>query len=108
MYLKSDKKGNLPLHLALKYSLKHYSRSVVLDVVDVLVNVTRDELDVPNANGTTPNRLLRGLEVKKEIEDRHDWDSSSSTSSDDETNGIWKKMKGSKFLFKSHGFLYEK
>jgi hypothetical protein len=82
-----DKKGNLPLHLALKYALKHYSRAVVLDVVNVLVNVTRDKLDEPNANGTTPNMLLRGLEIKKEIEDRIDWDSTPSTSSDDERRG---------------------
>lgn len=86
-----DKKGNLALHLAIKCCLKNYSRSVDLDVVNVLTNATQSELDAPNFKGTTPNMLLRGLDLKREMEDGAVSESSSSVSSVSDKIGTYGK-----------------
>lgn len=79
-----DKQHNYPLHYGIKYCLKNYSHSAVVDLVDVLVPLCRDLLEDENLKGTSCRTLLRGLKMKREIEERIVTESSSSTDESDQ------------------------
>ena len=60
-----DRKGNLPLHRAIKYVLDDYSRENEKDLVNSLLTYSANCLDDPNFEGVTSRSLLVRLEKLK-------------------------------------------
>jgi len=87
-----DKRGNYPLHLAIKFCLKRDKNFAMKPhLVDPLLDrMRRHCFHQPNDSGTTCNHLLRGLEIKRQLlngeSPNDDSSSSSSSSSDDSWN----------------------
>ena len=82
-----DSKGNYPLHLAIKFTLKQktFSQGLVDDLVEPLKREMFDLLHDANNSGTTCWHLLQGLHVKKDLfgnRERSSSDDSSDTSGD--------------------------
>jgi len=60
-----DRKGNMPLHRALKFVIENYSRSNEKCLINTLLTYSSKFLDVENFDGITPRHLIKKLEKLK-------------------------------------------
>ena len=77
-----DKKGNMPLHRALKFVIENYSNSNEKCLVNTLLTYSSKFLDVENFDGITPRHLIKKLEKIKS--DRNGYSSTNSISVEEE------------------------
>ena len=61
-----DKKGNLPLHKALRFVQENYSRENERDLVSSLLTYSSDLISRENCSGVSPKDLILSLERVKE------------------------------------------
>ena len=77
-----DKKGNYPLHLAIKYLLKQKTLNslMVNDLIGPLKQQMYDRIHDENISGTTCWHLLQGLNLKAKVSKKQETSDSSSSS----------------------------
>ena len=98
-----DKKGNYPLHLAIKYCLKQKSfNPATADLVHPLRQKMSDLLHDENNSGTTCWHLLQGLNLKKELDNKQLTPSSSSNSAESDFGDTSKEVEWNEKLTQVH------
>jgi len=60
-----NNKGDLPIHLAAKYCIKHYTKSIETDLVSALLTYCSGSVKQKNFSGVSVNDLLDDLEKVK-------------------------------------------
>ena len=83
-----DKRGNIPLHVAIKFCLAHPYPTHVRDLVTHPFLDNLDLLEIPNKKNTTPKILLKAL---NRAMDGGETSSDSSSSEDGDPNESWEE-----------------